>query len=158
MESQANAQSQLHVCIARMHLAPLYVRWIVSTRLSKGLCCTPKTCVLDVVIVSMRVHLVRLNTHRPVTMAHGVKWTNAHFVQADPKRTCLSPSFKNMGATVSQRANCRCVRKCARPRHSSQGVGTQSQTSSGSVSSPVDLDRVRGDGVQLTPSRASTSA
>ena len=86
------------------------------------------------------------------------KWTSAHFVQAVLKRTCLSPNSKNMGATVWQRANCRCVRKCARPRHSSQGMGTQSQTSSGSVSSPVDLDRVRGDGVQLTPSRASTSA
>ena len=84
--------------------------------------------------------------------------TNVHFVPAVLKRTCLSPNFKNMGAIVLQRVNCQFVQKCAQLRHSSQGMGTQFPIFSASVLLPEDLDQVLGDGVLLTPLRASTSA
>ena len=157
-ESLESAQSLLHVCTAQTHPAQQFVRWIVSTRPSKGSCCIRKTCALAVDIVSMRAHLVRHNTLRQAITDPGVKWTNVRSVPAVLKRTCLSPNSKNMGVTAWQRANCRCVRKCARPRHSSQGMVTPFQTFSGSALLLVDLDQVLGDGVQHTLSRASTSA
>ena len=50
------------------------------------------------------------------------------------------------------------VRKCARPRHSSQGMVTPFQTFSASELLLVDLDQVLGDGVQRIPSKASALA
>jgi len=50
------------------------------------------------------------------------------------------------------------VRKCARPRHSSQVMVTPFQTFSASALLLVDLDQVLGDGVQRIPSKASALA
>ena len=120
--------------------------------------CTRKTCALAVDIVSMRAHSVRRNILRQAITDLGAKWTNVRSVQVVLKRICLSPNSRNMDATVSRRANCQFVLKCAQPRRSSQGMETQSQTFSASVLLPVDLDQVLGDGVQHTPLRVSTSA
>ena len=157
-ESLESAQSLLHVCTAQTHPAQQFVRWIVFTRPSKGSCCIRKTCALAVDIVSMRAHSVRRNILRQAITDLGAKWTNVRSVPVVLKTTCLSPNSKSTVVTVLQRANCQFVQKCAQPRRSWLGMGTQSQTSSASVLLPVDLDQVLGDGVQHTPLRASTSA
>ena len=73
-------------------------------------------------------------------------------------RRHVSVRIPKYGRTVLQRANCQYVRKCARPRHSSQVMVTPSQTFSASALLLVDLDQVLGDGVQRIPSKASALA
>jgi len=62
------------------------------------------------------------------------RWTSAHSALAAQKITAHKLNLKNMAVTVWPKANCQLAQKCARLRHSLQGMAMSSRTSSVTVS------------------------
>ena len=79
------------------------------------------------------------------------KMDKCTFCAGGPRKPTPTPSSRSMDVTVWPRANCRFVRKCARPKHCWPVMATRSPTSTASVWLPVASAPVHGDGAQPIP-------